>query len=94
MLHEKPDIITLDYFMPDIKGDSLLCQIKELSPETQVIIISGQEDIKTAIDLFKKGVHDYIVKDADTEQRLWMAIQNIKENFALKQEVEDLEAAG
>lgn len=89
-LHEKPDIITLDYSMPEIKGDALLSQVKELSPETQVIIISGQEDIKVAIDLFKKGVHDYIVKDADTEQRLWMAIQNIRENFDLKREVEDL----
>lgn len=89
-LHEKPEIITLDYSMPDINGDTLLSQIKELSPETQVIIISGQEDIKVAIDLFKKGVHDYIVKDADTEQRLWMAIQNLRENFALKKEVEDL----
>jgi DNA-binding NtrC family response regulator len=76
--------------MPDIKGDALLSQIKELSPESQVIIISGQEDIKVAIDLFKKGVHDYIVKDADTEQRLWMAIQNLRENLALKKEVEDL----
>jgi DNA-binding NtrC family response regulator len=89
-LHEKPDIITLDYSMPDEDGDALLNQIKELSPETQVIIISGQEDIKVAIDLFKKGVHDYIVKDADTEQRLWMAIQNLSENLALKKEVEDL----
>ena len=89
-MHEKPDIITLDYYMPDINGDALLNQVKELSPETQVIIISGQEDIKVAIDLFKKGVHDYIVKDADTEQRLWMAIQNLKENLALKKQVEDL----
>ncbi|MEP6465493.1 MAG: sigma-54 dependent transcriptional regulator [Parafilimonas sp.] len=89
-LHEKPDIITLDYSMPDVNGDALVNQIKELSPETQVIIISGQEDIKVAIDLFKKGVHDYIVKDADTEQRLWMAIQNLSENLALKKEVEDL----
>ena len=89
-MHEKPDIITLDYTMPDVSGDALLSQIKDLSPETQVIIISGQEDIKVAIDLFKKGVHDYIVKDADTEQRLWMAIQNCKENLALKKEVEDL----
>src|SRR5436305_3821195 len=76
--------------MPDVNGDTLLNQIKELSPETQVIFISGQEDIKVAIDLFKKGVHDYIVKDADTEQRLWMAIQNLTENLALKKEVEDL----
>lgn len=89
-LHEKPNITTLDYYMPDINGDALLKQIKELSPETQVIIISGQENIKVAIDLFKKGVHDYIVKDADTEQRLWMAIQNLKENLALKKEVENL----
>ncbi len=89
-LHEKPDIITLDYSMPDINGDHLLTQIKELSPETHVIIISGQEDIKVAIDLFKKGLHDYIVKDDDTEQRLWMAIQNLKENLLLKQRVEDL----
>ncbi len=89
-LHEKPDIVTLDYFMPDMKGDVLLRQIKEISLETQIIIISGQEDIKVAIDLFKKGVHDYIVKDTDTEQRLWMAIQNLRENLALKKEVEDL----
>lgn len=89
-LHEKPEIITLDYSMPDVNGDALLSQVKELSPETQVIIISGQEDIKVAIDLFKKGVHDYIVKDADTEQRLWMAIQNLRENLALKKEVENL----
>ena len=53
-LHEKPDIITLDYSMPEIKGDALLSQVKELSPETQVIIISGQEDIKVAIDLLKR----------------------------------------
>jgi two-component system response regulator AtoC len=89
-LYEKPDIITLDYSMPDINGDHLLTQIKELSPETHVIIISGQEDIKVAIDLFKKGLHDYIVKDDDTEQRLWMAVQNLKETLLLKQRVEDL----
>ncbi len=89
-LHENPDIITLDYSMPDMNGEHLLAQVKELSPETHVIIISGQEDIKVAIDLFKKGLHDYIVKDGDTEQRLWMAIQNLKENLLLKQKVEEL----
>ena len=60
------------------------------SPETKIIIISGQEDIKVAIDLFKKGAHDYIQKDADTQQRLWMAIQNLRETIELKKEVESL----
>ncbi len=89
-LYENPDIITLDYSMPDSKGDDLLEFIRQENPETQVIIISGQEDIKVAIDLFKKGAHDYIVKDEDAKQRLWMVIQNLRETIELKKEVESL----
>lgn len=90
-MHEKPDIITLDYSLPDATGDQLLKQIREVSPDTKVIMISGQEDIRVAIDLFKKGAHDYIVKDGDTQEKLWMAIQNLRENIELKQEIESLQ---
>jgi DNA-binding NtrC family response regulator len=89
-LHEKPDVVTLDYSLPDMKGDVLLAQVLETSTETEVIVISGQEDIKVAIDLFKKGAHDYIVKDEDTQGRLWMAIQNLRQTIELKKEVESL----
>src|SRR6476659_11193896 len=54
-IHEMPDIVTLDYSLPDSTGDRLLTQVKELSPETKVIMISGKENIKNAVDLFKKG---------------------------------------
>lgn len=87
-LHENPDVVTLDYSLPDMKGDDLLSHVIQESPESKVIIISGQEDIKVAIGLFKKGAHDYIEKDADTHQRLWMAIQNLRETIELKKEVE------
>lgn len=90
-MHEKPDVVTLDYSLPDTTGDQLLKQIRELSPDTKVIMISGQEDIRVAIDLFKKGAHDYIVKDSDTQEKLWMAIQNLRENIELKQEIESLQ---
>jgi DNA-binding NtrC family response regulator len=90
-IHEKPDIVTLDYSLPDATGDHLLTQIRELSPDTKVIMISGQEDIRVAIDLFKKGAHDYIVKDSDTQEKLWMAIQNLRENIELKKEIESLQ---
>ena len=90
-VHEKPDIVTLDYTLPDSTGDKILSQIKEISPDTKVIVISGQGDIKIAVDLFRKGAHDYIVKDEDTQQRLWMAITNIRENITLKKELETLQ---
>ncbi len=89
-IHEKPDVVSLDYSLPDMNGDLLLTQIKDTSPDTKVIIISGQEDVKVAIDLLKKGATDYIVKDEDTKDRLWNTIQNIRENVELKQELETL----
>jgi DNA-binding NtrC family response regulator len=37
-LHEKPDVVTLDYSLPDMNGDQLLQQLKETSPETKVVV--------------------------------------------------------
>ncbi len=89
-MHEKPDVVTLDYSMPDMTGDQILTQIKESSPETKVIVISGQEDVKIALDLLKKGAYDYIVKDEDAKDRLWNSIINLRENVELKRELENL----
>jgi DNA-binding NtrC family response regulator len=89
-LHKKPNVITLDYSLPDINGDEMLKSIKKESPETEVVIISGQEDVKTAVKLLKHGAYDYIVKDEDTKERIWKTISNIKEHAGLKQELQEL----
>lgn len=89
-LHEKPNVVTLDYSLPDKNGDEVLSKIKEQSPDTQVIVISGQEDVATAVDLLKKGAYDYIVKDDDTPERLWNTIIKIRENLSLREEIDQL----
>lgn len=89
-LHEKPDVITLDYSLPDFSGDELIKRIRRDSPNTQVVIISGQENVRTAIELLKEGAYDYIVKDDDTKDRLWNTIIKIKENSSLRNEIEVL----
>jgi len=89
-LHEQPHVVTLDYSLPDMGGDEVLKRIKAQNPETHVIIISGQEDVATAIDLLKNGAFDYLVKDEDTKDRLWNSIMHLKELNALKNEVEQL----
>jgi two-component system, NtrC family, response regulator AtoC len=89
-LHERPDVITLDYSMPDMDGSEVLKKIHEVHADMQVIIISGQEDVGTAINLLKNGAFDYIVKDDDTKDRLWNSILHLKEINGLRQEVEQL----
>jgi len=86
-LYKNPKSITLDYSLPDISGMEVLRKIKEFNPEIPVIIISGQEDVRTAVSLLKEGAYDYFVKDEDTKDRLWNALKNIKESIELKQEI-------
>src|ERR1700755_3020749 len=91
-LHENPDVVTLDYSLPDMAGDEVLKRIKEAHPGIQVVVISGQEDVATAINLLKNGAFDYIVKDDDTKDRLWNSILHLREISNLKQEVETLKS--
>jgi DNA-binding NtrC family response regulator len=89
-LHLQPDVITLDYSLPDMNGDEVLKRIKTELPNTAVVVISGQENISTAINLLKKGAYDYIVKDEETKDRLWNTINNIRQNVELREEVDML----
>jgi two-component system response regulator AtoC len=85
-LDEKPDIVSLDYTLPDYNGKEILEVIMKKSPETQVIIVSGQNDINTAIDLLKIGAYDYIVKSVDTREKISISVKKIIERIELKKE--------
>ncbi len=87
-----PDIVTLDYSLTDMDGSQVLKKIQQISPQTEVIIISGQEDIATAVNLLKTGAFDYIVKDEDTLNRLWKVLLHLQEIKNLRKEVEDLKS--
>ncbi len=85
-----PSLITLDYRLPDLSGGELLKRIRFTYPEVPVIVISGQEDVKTAVNLLREGAYDYITKDEDIRERLLNSISNAKKNVMLSREVESL----
>lgn len=89
-LHLKPNLITLDYSLPDMDGDKLFEKISVVNPDIPVIIISSQENIAVAVNLLKMGAKDYLVKDDTTRDLLWNSITRIRENQLLKKEVEEL----
>ncbi|MGZ4049500.1 MAG: sigma-54-dependent transcriptional regulator, partial [Bacteroidia bacterium] len=89
-LSKTPSVIVLDYSLEDYKGDELLKKIKAVNAEIPVIIVSGQEDVSTAINLLKQGAYDYIVKNDETKDRLWSSINNLREKIELKNEITSL----
>lgn len=73
---KKPDIVVLDYNLEEkITGLELLQKIKKESPASKVVMLSGQEDIKVAVDLIKNGASYYLVKSADSMKRIKSIVQ-------------------
>jgi DNA-binding NtrC family response regulator len=82
-LHLNPTVITLDYALPDMDGEAVLKQIQEYDPEINVIVVSAQEKIGTAINLLKLGAYDYIVKDNDAKDRILNSTLNARKKNTL-----------
>ncbi len=65
---ENIQVVFLDLKLPGIKGMDILTRIKEISPETPVIIITGYASIDSAIEAMKRGAFDYMAKPFTPEE--------------------------
>lgn len=91
-LYKSPDIVTLDYYLPGESCEMILDKILKYNSELPVIIVSGQQDVSTAVELLKKGAYDYVEKDENTKDRLWNIINNIRGQKTLVKRVVNLQA--
>ncbi len=78
-LTSHPAVIFLDHSMDILPGLEVLKKIKRFNPDIYVVIISGQEDVQTAVNSLKYGAFDYIVKGAGEEQRIARILDKIHE---------------
>src|SRR6185436_12029168 len=85
---DRPDVILVDLMLPDGSGLSLL---EELDParRTEVILVSGQATVDSAISALRVGVLDYLTKPVDV-RRLKSVLANVSRTLALKEEVGSL----
>ncbi len=56
------DVVLLDLEMTEIMGEEVLDYAKEHHPTTQIIVLTGKSDVRTAIDCIKKGAYDFLTK--------------------------------
>jgi len=89
-LYETPDVVTLDYRLPDLSGLEVLKRIRQENNDVHVILISEQEDIEMALTLLRQGAYDYITKSEDIKERLLNTVHNIRKDIGLKREISNL----
>ncbi len=83
---EKPAVVLTDLKMPGMDGIELLRRIKEKSPETEVIVITGHGDMDLAIRSLQLAASDFITKPVNPEA-LEVALSRAQERLALRAEL-------
>ena len=75
------EIMLLDLWMPHVSGEELLRQITADYPDVPVIIVTGADDVETAVKCMKQGALDYIVKPVE-KNRL---VSSVKRGIELRE---------
>lgn len=85
-----PDLVFTDLRMPVMDGLEVLSEIRRLSPETPVIVISGTGVVQDAVEALRRGAWDYIVKPVIEMVELERLARRALETNALKREISGL----
>jgi len=93
---QRPDIVLVDLRMPGIDGLDVISSVKEESPDTPVIVVSGTGVLADAIEALRLGAWDYVLKPIEDMQVLEHAVNKaiervrlIHENQAYQQNLEE-----
>ena len=90
---QRPDLILLDIWMPDVDGITLLKEWGEQEPLTQpVIIMSGHGTVETAVEATRLGAFDYIEKPLSLA-KLLLTVRHALEHYHLQRENQGLRQA-
>ncbi|HDZ41170.1 MAG TPA: response regulator [Bacteroidetes bacterium] len=81
-LDRNPDMIILDYYffksgIKVLNGMEIYDKIKEINPGIPVVMLSGQDRGDVVLEMARKGITDYIIKDNSLISNLEKAIAEI-----------------
>lgn len=83
---KKPDLVLCDLRMPEVDGLEVLAKVKEISPDTPVIVVSGTGVIGDVVQALRRGAFNYILKPIMDMTMLLHAVQNALIQASLKKE--------
>lgn len=90
-IHKSPDLVTVDYHLPDANGAECMAAIHKYDNKIPVVCVSGQSDINTAVEMVKNGAWDYLVKDENLKESLLAVVKRVKERLNMQMRITYLE---
>ena len=85
------DVVILDVSMPGMTGIEVLEKINDSAADTEVIMLTGETMVKTAVDAMKLGAIDYLTKPVEMDE-LIVVVEKAREAGRLKKENRHLKA--
>src|SRR4249920_2026908 len=82
-----PDLVLLDYQMPDMNGIEMLRNVRQTDKDLPVVLITAHGSIERAVEAVKSGADDFITKPFDPEH-LAVVVKKALDRAQLKQDVE------
>jgi DNA-binding NtrC family response regulator len=79
------DLILLDILLPDIDGIELLKQMKEMDPNTEIIMVTAVKEVQTAVKAIKLGAYEYIVKPFVVDEALTIINRALEKRSLVKE---------
>lgn len=77
------DIVLLDIRLPRLSGVEVLKELKRRVPTTEVIMITGHGDVKSAVESMKLGARDYVTKPFKLSELLGLVKRAVRDNQEL-----------
>src|SRR5690606_6450276 len=72
----QPELVILDYRLPDRKGDQVAKEIKEMNRDIKILAYTYDDDSEAVNNMFSANVNGYILKD-ETDDEIFLAIDYI-----------------